>query len=75
MKIEIELRPCYAKNKNAIFHRWIVSERDSYSMPPRKIPVIEALIEYEDGTMGLEEASYIKFIDSKHEGYFWDKEE
>lgn len=73
MKVEMVLRPCYIGKRKALFHRWIESERDSYSMPPRKIQVIEGLVEFEDGTLGFANINQIKFSDSKHMEYVWDE--
>ncbi|XAM42061.1 hypothetical protein TPELB_23740 [Terrisporobacter petrolearius] len=74
MKIEIELRQCYVGDKKALFHKWIVSSRESYSLPARNIIIIEGLIEYEDGNLDTVNYGLIKFIDNKHAEYIWDRE-
>lgn len=72
MKIEIELRPCLVGDKKALFHKWIVSSRESYSLPARTITMVNGLLEYEDGNLDVVDYRLIKFIDNEHQKYIWD---
>lgn len=66
-----ELRPCFARGRKAIFHRWINS---AHPVPPRGMELndqtryfqfrrTEALVEYEDGTIDRVYPTDLKFID------------
>lgn len=65
------LRPCYARGRKAIFHRWVNSAHPV--LPRGEEPTegsryyqfrrTEALVEYEDGTMGRIFPSNLQFAD------------
>lgn len=65
------LRPCYARGRKAIFHRWVNSahpvlprgEEPSESSRYYQFRRTEALVEYEDGTMGRIFPSNLQFVD------------
>lgn len=65
------LRPCYAFGRKAIFHRWVNSahpvlprgEKLNESSRYYQFRRTEALVEYEDGTMGRIFPSNIQFAD------------
>lgn len=54
-----EYRPCLAKGKKALFHRWFET---CYSYD--KTPRILAIVEYEDGTVDEINTRLLKFLDS-----------
>ena len=60
--VKIELRPCLAKGKKALFHRWITEEQiasgDLIKVKPK------ALVEYEDGRLRLIDYINIIFLDN-----------
>ena len=66
-----ELRPCLVNDMKALFHRWVVlSETTSPSFLIGRhnkaiIDYVMALIEYEDGHVGLCYPNKIKFLDNK----------
>ena len=52
---ELDARPCEVDGRPALFHRWV----EEYTMQGY---TLEALVEYQDGTIAKVEAERIKFI-------------
>lgn len=54
----LELRPCIAGGKRAMFHRWVTNafEIDCYG-------TIHGIVEYEDGSINVVKLESIRFID------------
>lgn len=73
--LETEKRPCIAKGRAALFHRWI--ERSEVVEPSPLlgghnggvVTWTAALVEYEDGTVGEVLPQNIKFLDPPHGEY------
>ena len=72
----IELRPCYAKGKKALFHRWfehhfIVPPKIAIGSPPTggEETCLYAIVEYEDGTVEGIFPRDIVFADSEFKEY------
>ena len=59
IKIEVELRPCLANGKKALFHTWIKEKT-------------RALVEYEDGTLSQVHYSNIKLISNNIREYCYE---
>ena len=63
-------RPCYARGKRAIFHRWaefssLLAESPLKGGPPAgRVSNVSGIVEYEDGNVDCVHPSEIKFIDS-----------
>ena len=55
--IKQELRPCYAYGRKALFHKWYGSTSE------------EAIVEYEDGSVGQVNVENVKFLDGRFQEY------
>lgn len=80
---EIEYRPCYAKGKKALFHRWA---NTANPITPRGVDpsderarffqyrATQAVVEYEDGTVERVWPQDIRFADStaRFKEYDWE---
>ena len=76
IEIGIGLRPCYAKGKKALFHRWfehhfIVPPKIAIGSPPTggEETCLYAIVEYEDGTVEGIFPQDIVFADSEVQKY------
>ena len=70
--ITIELRPCLANGKKALFHKWIKEFSDfDYASESGWTEKVYGLIEYEDGTLGKVNYENIQFVDEKIRGYYF----
>lgn len=78
--ITAQTRPCWAKGRRAMFHRWTDSARPAL---PRGVTVeenaerfqiwsVHGLVEYEDGTVERVWPNEIQFIDTFNpDDYYW----
>lgn len=73
--IKSELRPCFVKDKKALFHKWnefskpVPGGITPIDPPPGEIKYTLGMVEYEDGTVEEVAPHYIKFIDNKIKEY------
>ena len=57
-----DVRPCYAKGKKALFHKWV---EHKYPVSKGQAAYTTGLIEYEDGSCDEIAPKQIKFCDNK----------
>lgn len=73
--IKSELRPCFVKNKKALFHKWnefskpVPGGITTIDPPPGQITYTLGMVEYEDGTVEEVAPHHIRFIDNKIKEY------
>ena len=79
-KITQELRPCFANGRRALFHRWADSARpakpygqeDNENAPNYQLHSVQAIVEYEDGTVARVWPSALKFLPNEQfDDYAW----
>lgn len=73
--LDNEYRPCYVKDRRAVFHRWV---NTAHPVLPKGIDINDekarffqyrstrALVEYEDGTLAMIWPQDIRFADAGH---------
>lgn len=80
IKITVERRPCFAKGKRAMFHRWADAARpvvprgmeETETQERYQHYTVRAIVEYEDGTINRVWPSDIVFVDGGgFEDYAW----
>lgn len=67
MQIEVELRPCLAYGRKALFHKWDTIA--TYSVNGTFKETTAALVEFEDGTIDICKINELKFVDGKIRDY------
>lgn len=79
-KITQELRPCFVNGRRALFHRWADSARpakpygqeDDENAPNYQLHSVQAIVEYDDGTVARVWPSALKFLPSEQfNDYAW----
>ena len=66
IKIKLEMRPCYVKEKKALFHQWSHTK----NLLGQEFEV--GIVEYEDGQVEEITPNNIKFCDNKIHEYIFD---